>query len=187
VKRLNTGLPEVILLEPHIHRDSRGFFLESWQRRTFARLGLDKEFVQDNLVHSRRGVLRGLHYQYPRQQGKLVQTLVGEIFDVAVDIRPDSPTFGQWYGGSLSAENRRQLYIPAGYAHGYCVLGEEALVLYKCTEYYAPEDEGGILWNDPDLAIDWPLDQPVISPKDEELPRLADIPRQRLPRFTGGD
>jgi dTDP-4-dehydrorhamnose 3,5-epimerase len=184
VKLLKSDLPGVIVLEPHIHRDQRGFFLESWQRRRFARHGLDLEFVQDNLVHSRRGILRGLHYQYPRQQGKLVQTLLGEIFDVAVDIRSGSPTFGQWFGCTLSADNRRQLYIPEGFAHGYHVLGEEALVMYKCTEYYAPEDEGGIIWDDPDLAIDWPGRQPILSPKDRELPRLADIPDNRLPRFT---
>ncbi|MBN2433468.1 MAG: dTDP-4-dehydrorhamnose 3,5-epimerase [Acidobacteria bacterium] len=183
MKLQTTALPGVVLLEPVIHADSRGFFMETWHRLTFAGLGLDVTFVQDNLAESRPHVLRGLHYQYPRQQGKLVQTLRGEIFDVAVDIRTGSPTFGKWEAFRLSAQNRRLLYIPEGFAHGYCVLGDTALVSYKCTEFYAPGDEGGIVWNDPALAIQWPIRQSFLSAKDQNLPRLRDIPADRLPRF----
>jgi len=178
-----TALPGVILLEPAVHADSRGFFMETWHRQTFTGLGLRLDIVQDNLAESRPGVLRGLHYQFPRQQGKLVQALRGEIYDVAVDIRTGSPTFGQWEAFRLSAANRQLLYIPAGFAHGYCVLGDSALVSYKCTEFYSPRDEGGIIWNDPALDIHWPLQAPVLSAKDRHLPRLSEIPPDRLPVY----
>ena len=163
-----TALPEVLLLEPKVFGDARGFFLESWNARTFRELtGLDVDFVQDNHFKSARNVLRGLHYQLAQPQGKLVRVTQGEVFDVAVDIRHGSPTYGQWAGEILSAENKKQLWIPAGLAHGFVVLSETAEFLYKTTDYYAPQHERCIAWNDPDLAIAWPIEgQPLLSAKD---------------------
>lgn len=163
------------IIEPRVYPDHRGLFLETYNFQRYTTEGLDEIFVQDNLSHSKRGVLRGLHFQYPTWQGKLVHVVQGEIFDVAVDIRPDSPTFGQWFGVTLSSENRRQLYISPGFAHGFCVLSETADVMYKCTAYYKPEEEQTLLWNDPTLAIKWPVAQPVMSEKDLRGKLLKDI------------
>lgn len=165
-----TALPEVYLVEPKVFQDKRGFFLESFNQLSFcSAIDLDVVFVQDNHSRSVGAVLRGLHYQIHQPQGKLVRVVVGEIFDVAVDIRRQSPTFGQWVGYTLSANNFRQLWVPPGFAHGFLVLSDVAEVLYKTTEYYAPEHERAILWNDHDLAIDWPLEgkNPILSTKDQ--------------------
>ena len=162
-----TTIPDVLILEPKIFGDSRGFFFESYNEKAFREAtGVTAHFVQDNHSRSARGVLRGLHYQLEQPQGKLVRCTQGEVFDVAVDIRRDSPTFGQWVGEILSEENKRQLWIPPGLAHGFLVLSESADFLYKTTEYYAPQHERSILWNDPDLAIEWPLNSPLLSAKD---------------------
>ncbi len=157
MRAIETGVKDALILEPQVFGDARGFFLESWNRRTFAQLGLDVDFVQDNHSRSRQGVLRGLHYQVRQRQGKLVRVVAGAVFDVAVDLRRGSPTFGRWAGVELSAENRRMFWVPPGFAHGFLVLTESADFLYKATDYYAPEHERTLLWNDPDLAIDWPL------------------------------
>lgn len=179
-----TALPAVKILEPNCFEDSRGFFMETWHARRYAEFGIPEFFVQDNLSLSAKGILRGLHYQTPHGQGKLVYVLQGEVFDVAVDVRYGSPTFGQWVGVTLSAQNRRQLYIPEGFAHGFCVLSNTALFAYKCTSFYSPADEGGIYWNDPDLCIDWPVANPILSEKDKKHPCLAAIPRERLPNLS---
>ena len=171
----NTPLEGVLLLIPRVFGDDRGFFMETFNEKTAAEIGLPTEFVQDNHSYSQHGVLRGLHYQYPTWQGKLVRVACGEIFDVAVDIRPGSPTRGQWYGAYLSGENKHQLYIPEGFAHGFCVTGEDAHVLYKCTTLYIPSEDAGVAWNDPDIGVDWPIDGPTLSDKDRQAPRLEDI------------
>lgn len=169
MQAIATAIPDVFVLEPKVFGDERGFFFESFNQKTFARLtGVNIPFVQDNHSRSAKGVLRGLHYQIQQPQGKLVRVVSGEVFDVAVDIRKTSPTFGRWVGERLSAENKRQLWVPAGFAHGYLVLTEYAEFLYKTTDYYAPEHERCIAWNDVDLAIDWPLDgEPRLSGKDQ--------------------
>jgi dTDP-4-dehydrorhamnose 3,5-epimerase len=171
-----TGLSEVLLLESRVFGDARGFFFESWNEREFERRGIRARFVQDNHSRSGRGVLRGLHYQIRQPQGKLIRVVSGEIFDVAVDIRRSSPTFGRWEGVRLNAESYKMLWIPVGFAHGFCVLSEFAEVLYKATDYYAPEHERCILWNDPELHIDWPLPggAPALSAKDAAGTRLRD-------------
>jgi len=174
VKVTPSDLPEVMLVEPDIFHDARGFFMESWHAEKYRDAGLPGEFVQDNHSRSGRGVLRGLHYQLEHPQGKLVRTAMGEVFDVAVDIRRGSPHFGKWVGMLLSAQNHRQLYIPPGFAHGFCVLSEQADVLYKCTVPYVPGDEYGIAWNDPDLAIAWPPLDYRLSEKDSRYPVLRD-------------
>ena len=181
---IETALPGVLILEPRVFRDDRGYFLETWNGARYAELGLPERFVQDNLSSSTKGVLRGLHYQHPNGQGKLVSVARGEVFDVAADIRPDSPSFGQWVGVLLSSENHRSLYIPPGFAHGFVVLSDDALFSYKCTEYYAPNYEASLIWNDPDLAIRWPVADPHLSPKDLAAPRLRDVSRDRLPTFS---
>jgi dTDP-4-dehydrorhamnose 3,5-epimerase len=184
-----TSLPGVLIVEPTVYRDARGYFLETWSRDRYAALGLPAEFVQDNVSFSLRGVLRGLHYQHPDGQGKLVGALQGCVYDVAVDLRRGSRTFGRWVGATLSVENGRQMYIPPGYAHGFLVQSESALIAYKCTEPYQPAQEGSVLWNDPDLAIAWPRessDPPVLSDRDRNAPRLADIAEDRLPRYESG-
>jgi dTDP-4-dehydrorhamnose 3,5-epimerase len=178
-----TRLPGVLILEPAVYRDARGYFLETWNQARHAEAGLPDRFVQDNLSFSTRGVLRGLHYQHPQAQGKLLSVLQGEVFDVAVDLRVGSPTFARWEGVVLSAENRRQFYVPEGFAHGFLVTGESALVSYKCTDYYQPQHEAGVRWDDPDLGIAWPLEAPTLSPKDQAAPPLNAIPEARLPRF----
>lgn len=170
-----TPIEGVRVIIPKVFSDPRGYFMETYQRERFEAAGLPGHFVQDNLSHSTRGTLRGLHFQHPRAQAKLVQVIAGEIFDVAVDIRSDSPTFGQWFGLRLSSTNHRQLFIAAGLAHGFCVLSDEAHVVYKCTDYYAPQNEGGILWSDPDIGIDWPVASPLLSEKDRAYPLLRDL------------
>jgi dTDP-4-dehydrorhamnose 3,5-epimerase len=179
-----TSLPEVLLVEPQVFGDSRGYFFESWHAQKYADLGLDAVFVQDNQSRSHQGVLRGLHYQLQQPQGKLVSVLAGAVFDVAVDIRRGSPNFGQWVGVELSADNHRQLYVPPGFAHGFCVLSRSADFYYKCTDFYAPQYEQGILWNDPDIGIEWPGSDFTVSDKDrnnQTLARLGD----RLPVYSG--
>ncbi len=169
MKFFPTRIPEVVVIEPQLFGDHRGFFMETWQQRAFAEAGIDQTFVQDNHSRSSQGILRGLHYQIQQPQGKLVRVISGEVFDVAVDIRQGSPTFGQWVGERLSAVNRLMLWVPPGFAHGFYVISPEAEFLYKCTDFYAPAHERAILWNDPDLAIAWPLvggAAPVLSAKD---------------------
>jgi dTDP-4-dehydrorhamnose 3,5-epimerase len=183
MKILPSSLPEILTIEPSVFQDKRGFFMETYQQRRYTEAGIQRVFVQDNLSRSVHGTLRGLHYQVKHAQAKLIQVIRGAIFDVAVDIRRGSPYFGQWEGVDLSDENRRQLFLPEGFAHGFCVLSESAYVLYKCTDFYAAEDEGGILWADPDLAIKWPISEPLLSEKDSQLPCLADIPPERLPVY----
>lgn len=177
MKLIPTALPEVLILEPQVFGDERGFFYESFNARRFSELtGLERDFVQDNHSRSQRGVLRGLHYQLQQTQGKLVRVSAGEVYDVAVDIRRSSPNFGRWVGVHLSAENKRQLWVPEGFAHGFLVLSEFAEFLYKTTDYYAPAHERSIRWDDPALAIDWPLDGlvPQLSGKDQQGLNLAD-------------
>jgi dTDP-4-dehydrorhamnose 3,5-epimerase len=167
MQKIPTSLPDVFLLEPRVFSDARGFFLESYNRQTFASLGIEAEFVQDNHSRSAKGALRGLHYQIQRPQGKLVRVIAGEVYDVAVDLRKHSPSFGKWTGMRLSAESKHLVWIPPGFAHGFYVLSEAAEFLYKTTEYYAPEHERSLLWNDPDLNIAWPLaGEPLLSDKD---------------------
>jgi dTDP-4-dehydrorhamnose 3,5-epimerase len=184
MKLIETRLPGVVVIEPAVFRDDRGFLSEVWNQRRYDDAGLGVRFVQDNLSSSKRGVLRGLHYQWPAGQGKLVSVLEGEVFDVAVDIRAGSPTFGEWVGASLSSDNKHQIYIPQGFAHGFAVLSETALVLYKCTEFYTPSDEGSVRWDDPAIGIAWPIVDPILAPKDAAAPRLADVPSGRLPTVS---
>jgi dTDP-4-dehydrorhamnose 3,5-epimerase len=178
-------LAEVLLIEPRIFEDERGFFFESYSARRYAEAGIPAAFVQDNVSYSKRNVLRGLHYQHPFGQGKLMGVLLGEIFDVAVDVRRGSPTFRQWVGVCLSGQNRRQLYIPPGFAHGFLVTSEEALVAYKCSEYYHPETERCIRWDDERIGIEWPLHDRVVSPKDHVALALDAMPEEFLPVFGG--
>ena len=179
-----TSIPDVLLIEPDVFADARGFFMESWHAQKYAQQGLDVSFVQDNHSRSARGVLRGLHYQLRQPQGKLVRVVSGSVYDVAVDIRKGSPSFGQWVGAELSGDNYRQLYVPPGFAHGFCVLSDSADFLYKCTDFYAPQDEHGILWNDPDIGIDWPGENFTISAKDTGNSLLRDMD-DKLPRYEG--
>jgi dTDP-4-dehydrorhamnose 3,5-epimerase len=172
------GQGGVLVLEPRVHRDARGFFVETFQQRAFEELGVAGPFVQDGHSSSGRGVLRGLHAQLRRPQGKLVRVVEGEIFDVAVDARPGSATFGRWVGVRLSSDNFLQMWIPPGFLHGFCVTGAAAQVVYKCTELYDPSDEIGVLWNDPDLAIGWPIRDPILSDKDRRLGPWRDAVKQ---------
>ena len=169
-------IPGLMVVEPAVFGDERGYFMETYNDKAFTEGGIDASFVQDNQSMSKKGVLRGLHFQYTHPQGKLVRVLVGEVFDVAVDIRPDSPTLGRWAGVRLSAENKKQFYVPPGFAHGFLVLSDEAVFAYKCTEYYHPEDEGGIAWDDPSVRVQWPLGgkSPVLSEKDRQWSTLED-------------
>jgi dTDP-4-dehydrorhamnose 3,5-epimerase len=175
MKIIPTAIPDVVLLEPKVFGDERGFFFESWNKRTFADLGIAAEFVQDNHSKSQKNVLRGLHYQIAHAQGKLVRVAAGAVYDVAVDLRRSSPTFGQWVGFTLSAEDKRMAWIPPGFAHGFCVTSESAEFLYKTTDYYSPAHERTLLWNDPQLAIPWPLSgEPLLAAKDKTgLPLTA--------------
>ncbi len=182
-----TGLPGVIIIEPDVFGDERGFFMETWHQLKYLEAGLTARFVQDNHSYSGKGVLRGLHFQCPNTQGKLVFVLRGEVFDVAVDIRSGSPTFGRWTGIILSGDNKLQLYIPEGFAHGFCVTSETALFAYKCTDIYNPRAEGGIIWNDPDIGIEWPFKEPVLSEKDKVYPLLSEISPERLPEYRSVD
>ena len=175
IKVTETSLPGVLIVEPRVFDDDRGFFMESFNSRDFSDAGLPSTFVQDNHSRSTRGVLRGLHYQYPKWQGKLVRAIVGAIFDVAVDIRHESPQFGEWFGLELSAENRKQLYVPPGFAHGFCVLSDVSEMTYKCTSLYEPADDASVLWNDPDIGIQWPIPEPILSSKDIEASRLKNL------------
>ncbi len=174
MKLVPTSLDGVVVLEPRVFPDDRGLFFESWNARRYEEHGLPGRFVQDNISHSRRGVLRGLHFQNPSPQGKLVSVMQGEVFDVAVDIRVGSPTFGSWEGIRLSAENFRQLYVPPGFAHGFAALSEHAVVYYKCTDFYVPDADGGIRWDDPDIGIKWPVDDPILSEKDASAMSLEE-------------
>jgi dTDP-4-dehydrorhamnose 3,5-epimerase len=178
-----TKIPGVLIFEPAVFSDDRGFFLETWSRQRYHDAGAAVSFVQDNVSVSKKHTLRGLHYQHPHGQGKLVQVLSGEVLDVAVDIRLGSPTFAQSVSTILSESNHKQMYIPPGFAHAFCVVSDTAIFSYKCTEYYNPSAEGGVIWNDLDLGINWPTDNPVLSTKDIGYPRLRNIPRDSLPRF----
>ena len=184
MKLVETPLPGVLLVEPHVFRDDRGFFLEVFHAGKFEAQGLAVRFVQDNHSLSQHGTLRGLHVQLPKSQGKLVRCTEGAIFDVAVDIRRGSPTFAQWFAVELSAENFRQLWVPPDFAHGFCVLSPRAQVQYKCTELYDPAGEIAIAWNDPEIGIEWPLDAPLLSARDQAARRLGEL-ADRLPRHTG--
>ena len=168
------ALPEIILIEPELFQDDRGYFLEMYHKAKFIEAGIKGDFVQDNRSRSRQGTIRGLHYQLTKPQGKLVWVVYGEVFDVAVDIRRTSPTFGKWQGIVLSMENKKGIYIPPHYAHGFCVLSKEAEVFYKCTELYSAEDERTIRWNDPELAIEWPIANPILSDKDATAPSFKE-------------
>jgi len=179
MKVIHSEIPDVLILEPRIFTDSRGFFFETYNERAFAELGLHERFVQDNQSYSKRGVLRGLHFQIEQQQGKLVRALSGEIFDVAVDLRKTSPSFGRWVGFTISAQNHQMIWIPKGFAHGFYTISEQAEVLYKVTDFYAPQYERTLLWNDPRLAIAWPLEEsePIVSEKDQagmQLSKMTD-------------
>jgi dTDP-4-dehydrorhamnose 3,5-epimerase len=175
VKVIQSEIPEVLIIEPDLYGDDRGYFMESWNFNKYASFGIELPFVQDNYSYSKYGVLRGLHYQLKRPQAKLVSVLSGSVYDVAVDIRTSSPTFGKWVGVELSRENHKQLYIPAGFAHGFKVLSESADFIYKCTDFYAPDDDYGIIWNDPDFAIQWPGDGCTVSEKDSKCSSLKEM------------
>lgn len=183
MKIVETDLPGCLILEPQVFGDDRGFFYESFNRDKLAAQGLDLQIVQGNVSRSMRGVLRGLHYQWPKPQGKLVSVLEGEVWDVAVDIRRGSATFGQWSAVVLTAENKRHFWIPEGFAHGFAVLSEQATFTYLCTQTYDRDADASIRWNDATLAIDWPLGAPLLSDKDARAPFLEDIPEERLPTY----
>lgn len=174
------SIPDLLLIEPDVFGDARGFFVETWNAQRYADAGIPYGFVQDNLSFSRQGIVRGLHAQNPNPQGKLIQVLQGSIFDVAVDIRRGSPTFGQWHGVELSADNAHQFWIPPGFVHGFAVLSETALVSYKCTDLYSPTDEFTVQWNDPRIGIKWPVEEPILSAKDQKGVPLADIAEDKL-------
>jgi len=178
-----TKIPDVLIIEPDVYKDQRGFFMETYNEKRYHELGIDVRFVQDNLSFSIQNTLRGLHYQYPNAQAKLVSVIHGEVFDVVVDIRQGSPTFGKWTGARLSGDNKRQLFAPVGFAHGYCVLSETAIFQYKCSNFYSPKDEKGILWNDPDLNITWLVTSPLLSDKDKENPSLSNVTQESLPAY----
>ncbi len=180
MKVIPTSLPGVLIIEPQVYQDGRGFFLESYHQQRYAHAGLPERFVQDNHSRSAPGTLRGLHYQLAHPQGKLVRCVVGAVFEVAVDIRRGSPTFGQWVGLELSAKNQRQVYVPSGFAHGFCVPRVMSEVEYKCTDFYHPEDEYGIIWNDPTIGIDWPIRRPILSARDTAFGQLT-ADREDLP------
>ena len=183
MKFIETSLPGVLLIEPDVYGDERGYFLETYNQQSFAEY-IPEVFIQDNHSLSAQGILRGLHVQNPHQQGKLVRVSRGEVFDVAVDIRTGSPNYGQWYGANLSAENFMQMYVPPGFAHGFCVLSDAAEFQYKCTDTYHPEDEMVIAWNDPEINIDWPVSDPVLSARDQQGNSLAELEQLgRLPTY----
>lgn len=178
------GLAGILVVEPDVHADARGHFCEVWHLARYAASGIGATFVQDNMSVSERGVLRGLHLQYPALQGKLITVFSGEVFDVAVDVRVGSPHFGEWWGLTLSGDTVRQVYIPEGFAHGFCATSDRAVVHYKCTGRYHKPSEVGIAWDDPDIGIDWPVKHPHLSPKDAAHPCLAEVPPERLPRYN---
>ena len=183
MKVTKTKLNCALVFEPKVFGDNRGFFMETWNQQRYKDAGLDVNFVQSNLSKSSKGVLRGLHFQNPNPQGKLVQILTGEVFDVAVDIRQGSPTFGQWHGEILTGDNHKQFYIPEGFAHGFCVLSDTAIFSYMCTNLYSPTDEISLMWNDASIAIDWPINNPSLSDKDKSAFRLDEIPKHKLPKY----
>jgi len=177
MKRIATRLDGVWIIEPRVHRDPRGWFVESWSRRAFAEAGMDVDFVQDNHSKSSRNVLRGLHFQVPpRAQAKLVRCTAGKVWDVVVDLRVSSPTYGRWDGVELDAESQRMVFVPVGFAHGFCVLTESAEIQYKCSDFYAPECSRGLRWDDPAIGIPWPIGDPILSDQDRRHPALADLP-----------
>ncbi len=177
---VKTDIPDVLLLKPKVYKDERGFFLETYREEHLKEKNIDVHFVQDNLSKSQKNTVRGLHYQIERQQDKLLMVMQGAILDVAVDLREDSPTFGEHVAMELSAENKHQMFIPKGFAHGFSVLTDDALVYYKCSDYYYPEGERGLLWNDSELGIDWKIADPIISEKDQHQPRLSEIKEDDL-------
>ncbi|MCF8070279.1 MAG: dTDP-4-dehydrorhamnose 3,5-epimerase [Desulfobacterales bacterium] len=181
MKILPTTIDGPLIIEPDVYGDHRGYFMETYRQERLRPLGIDTSFIQDNLSFSVKNTLRGLHYQIKKPQAKLVQVVTGEVYDVAVDIRQNSPTFGQWVGALLSEENKRQFYVPEGFAHGFCVMSESAHFVYKCSNYYNPQDEGGIMWSDPDIGIEWPVKNPVISEKDLHNPCFKDLSENKLP------
>lgn len=183
MKIVETGLPGCVLIEPVVYGDDRGVFFETWNAERYDKAGLHARFMQCNTSTSVKGVLRGLHYQWPRPQSKLVSVLEGEIYDAVVDIRRGSPTFGRWEAVILSADNRRQLWIPEGFAHGFAVLSERAVFSYLCTDVYVKEADAGVRWNDGTIGVDWPVSDPLLSDKDSAAPMLADIPAERLPLY----
>jgi dTDP-4-dehydrorhamnose 3,5-epimerase len=184
MEAIPTEIPEVLLLNPQRFGDQRGWFMESWQAERYRQLGIAEGFVQDNQAYSQKGVLRGLHIQNPHGQGKLVQVIRGEVFDVAVDLRRGSPWFGQWVGALLSENNYRQLYVPVGFAHGYLVMSEDAVFNYKCTDYYHPESQFSVRWDDPQIGIQWPGGaKPILADKDRDAPLLSEISEDRLPCY----
>jgi len=184
MKLIETSLPGALIIEPQVFGDSRGFFYESYNKGKWRDAGIDADFIQTNVSRSARGVLRGLHYQWPNPQGKLVSVLEGEVYDVAVDIRRGSPTFGQSAAVMLTADNHRHFWVPEGFAHGFCVLSEFATFTYQCTALYDAKADAGIRWNDAELAIDWPLSEPLLSDKDRRTPLLKDVAPERLPVFV---
>ena len=184
MKIIETKIPGCVVIEPAVHGDARGFFYESYNAERFAQAGFDFKFVQTNVSRSARDVLRGLHYQWPNPQGKLVSVLEGEVYDVAVDIRAGSPTFGRWAAAILSAENKRHFWVPEGFAHGFAVLSDDATFVYQCTALYDRAADSGIRWNDGDIAVDWPIAEPLLSDKDQRAPFLADIAREKLPTYS---
>jgi dTDP-4-dehydrorhamnose 3,5-epimerase len=184
MKILETDIPGVVIIEPAVHGDQRGWFIETWQQQRYAEAGISLPFVQDNMASSSHGILRGLHLQHPYSQGKLVQVVMGEVFDVAVDVRRGSPHFGKWVGVILSGDNHRQLWVPPGFAHGYVVTSNQAIFSYKCTDLYHPETDLSIRWDDPDINIDWPVvGKPSLSAKDADGLLLKDVPENRLPEY----
>ena len=183
IRSTETSIPGVLIIEPQVFHDDRGFFLETFHSNKYVEGGIDRAFVQDNHSHSQFGTLRGLHYQLGHAQGKLIYVVRGEIFDVAVDIRKGSPFFGKWVGVTLSAENKHLLYVPEGFAHGFCVVSETADVIYKCTDVYSPKDEGGVFWADPEVGINWPVETPILSEKDSRYSKLSEIPEELLPTY----
>lgn len=183
MKLIETGIPGCVVIEPQVFGDARGFFYEGFNAQKYKSAGLDLRFVQSNVSRSAHGVLRGLHYQWPNPQGKLVSVLEGEVYDVAVDIRVGSPTFGRWAAAVLSADNKRHFWIPEGFAHGFAVLSDNATFTYQCTALYDRAADAGIRWNDGDVAVDWPISAPLLSEKDAAAPLLRDVPREKLPRY----
>ena len=187
MQRIETLLPGVLELHPKVFRDARGFFLETFHLAKFRELGIAETFVQDNHSCSRKGTLRGLHYQLRHPQAKLCRVVEGQVLDVVVDVREGSPHFGKWTSVLLSAERQNQIYIPAGFAHGFLALTDTVHFLYKCSDYYHPEDERGVLWSDPQLKISWGIERPIVSERDQHLQTLATIPKESLPRYTGAE
>jgi dTDP-4-dehydrorhamnose 3,5-epimerase len=185
VKVIETDLPGCLVIEPQVHGDARGYFYESFHTEKYKSAGLDLHFVQSNVSRSARGVLRGLHYQWPHPQGKLVNVLEGEVYDVAVDIRAGSPTFGRWAAVMLTADNKRHFWIPEGFAHGFAVVSEFATFCYQCTALYDRAADAGVRWNDADIGIDWPISAPLLSDKDQKTPFLRDVPAESLPGYRG--